>query len=111
MIIDQNMARRIEAGAASQKWALDVRSESAQVALPLLYWPGWKARIIGSQESQLQTRPLDGLGYILLDLPQGKHTVGLWLGRTPLRMAIQSTLASSAAQSAGANGCLTARQN
>lgn len=85
---------RIEGRAASQVWAFEVESESAQVALPLLYWPGWRARLIQDNTGAryivpLQTRPLEGLGYILLDVPQGEYTVRVWLGRTPLRLAAE----------------------
>ncbi len=79
-------ARRIEAGAASQEWAITVTGESAQVALPLLYWPGWRAAIDGRA---VELTALEGPGYVQLTVPQGAHTVRLWLGRTPLRLSME----------------------
>ncbi len=73
---------RLEKRAASQTWAITVNSDSAHLAVPLLYWPGWEARAGGEL---LDVAPADGLGWIAFDLPQGEHTVELKLGNTPLR--------------------------
>jgi hypothetical protein len=75
---------RVEAGAASQQWEIDVSSETAVVALPLYYWPGWRASVDG-QPAELGAEP--GLGWARLEVPRGEHTVTLSLGRTPLRAA------------------------
>ncbi len=83
-LVGLGSARRVEAGAASQTWAFDVESESARVALPLLYWPGWRATVDGLR---VELTPLEGLGYVQLEVPQGEHIVRLWLGRTPIRLA------------------------
>ncbi len=87
----EGTAERIEAGANQQVWAFEVESESARVAIPLLYWPGWKARIIEGQDSgqQIDIAPLDGLGYIQMTVPQGDYTIRLRLGRTPLRLGAE----------------------
>ncbi len=74
--------RRLEKRAASQTWTVTVNSDSAHVAAPLLYWPGWQAWADGEL---LDVTPADGLGWIAFDLPQGEHTVELKLGNTPLR--------------------------
>lgn len=85
----EGMAKRIEARAASQVWAFEVEGESARVALPLLYWPGWKAEIVGTRQT-VPLQPLEGLGYTLLDVPGGEHTIRLRLGRTPLRLGAEA---------------------
>ncbi|MFQ5410489.1 MAG: hypothetical protein ACE5FI_18935, partial [Anaerolineales bacterium] len=77
-------AVRVEKTADSQVWEIDVRSESAAVAVPLLYWPGWRATIDGEAAD---VRPLPGMGWTILDLPRGIHTVRLQLGSTPVRAA------------------------
>ncbi len=79
-------ARR-EKRAASQTWQISVASPAATLAVPLLYFPGWRAAADG-QPLALTAAP--SLGYIQFELPQGKHTVRLWLGRTPLRAAAET---------------------
>jgi len=73
---------RLEKRAASQTWAVTVESDTAHLAVPLLYWPGWEARADGKP---LNVAPADGLGWIAFDLPRGEHTVELKLGDTPTR--------------------------
>jgi hypothetical protein len=73
---------RLEKRAASQTWAITVNSDSAHLAVPLLYWPGWEARADGKP---LDVAPADGLGWVSFDLPRGEHTIELKLGNTPLR--------------------------
>ena len=73
---------RLEKRAASQTWAVTVNSNSAHLAVPLLYWPGWEARADGKL---LDVTPADGLGWIAFELPQGEHTIELKLGDTPTR--------------------------
>ncbi len=68
--------------AASQRWQISVTSDTAVLALPLYYWPGWRAEVDG-RTLALSAEP--GLGWARLSLPRGTHTVTLWLGRTPLR--------------------------
>jgi hypothetical protein len=67
-----------------QTWQVQVGERGATLAFPLLYWPGWRARI----EGHGQERPVSavaGSGYLSVDVPSGTHTLQLWLGRTPLR--------------------------
>lgn len=87
-------AARLETHAASQVWQIAVKSETAQVTLPLLYWPGWWATIIESETElapgrTLPLSPVEGLGTVLLTLPEGEHLVRLRLGRTPLRLGAE----------------------
>ncbi len=79
-------AVRTTARAASQTWQVTASTPGARVALPLLYWPGWGAWIDGEPAP---VEPLDGLGYVQLEVPQGAHTVELRLGRTPLRLGAE----------------------
>jgi hypothetical protein len=79
-------AQRSAAGAASQTWEMAIWTPTAQVALPLLYWPGWQAAVDGEP---VPAEPVDGLGYIQLEVPQGAHTIQLRLGRTPLRLSAE----------------------
>jgi len=76
-------AHRESAGAASQTWQVDVTSADAQIAIPVLYFPGWQASVDG--EYRLVT-PVEGIGYSQIMVPQGGHTVRLWLGHTPIRL-------------------------
>lgn len=79
----EGSAERITAGAASQIWAINVTSPSARIAVPLLYWPGWRAEVDGQQTT---LTPVEGLGYAQLDVPHGSHMLRVWLGRTNLRL-------------------------
>src|SRR5688572_16632257 len=79
----EGSAQRIEAGAASQEWQVSVTTADADIALPLLYFPGWQAEIDGEFRP---VQPVDGIGYMRVTVPQGDHTVRLWLGHTPIRM-------------------------
>ncbi len=69
--------------AASQTWLVTVQSDSASVAIPLLYWPGWEAKADG-QPVNIYPAP-NGLGWVALDLPQGEHRLEVTLGNTDLR--------------------------
>ena len=73
-------AALVEQGPTRQVWR--VWGEGGGVAFPLLYWPGWRARLDGELA---QASPVEGSGYLALEVPPGEHTVVLWLGRTPVR--------------------------
>lgn len=73
---------RLEKRAASQTWKVTVATDSAKVAVPLLYWPGWEARVDGEP---VKVEPAEGLGWITFELPKGGHTVELKLGDTEVR--------------------------
>jgi hypothetical protein len=77
-------AHRLTAGAAGQTWTASVTGgDPARVALPLLYWPGWEARIDGQL---VALEPVEGIGYVGLNVPPGQHTLILRLARTPVRL-------------------------
>ncbi len=78
-------AEQIERGPASQTWTIRAAND-ATLALPTLYFPGWKAAIDGQA---LEARAAADLGYIEIDVPAGEHTLTLWLDRTPIRAAAE----------------------
>ena len=96
VLTGQPMAARFLAGEGSarpvaertgrQRWQVDVTSGAATVTFPTLYWPGWRAEVDG-QPALL--RPAESLGTMTVDLPAGRHTVALILGRAPLRAAAE----------------------
>lgn len=79
-------ARQLEADSAAQLWWIESHTGTATVALPLLYYPGWQAEM---DRQPVPIRPLEGLGYIQLDVPEGGHYLRLRFGRTPLRAAAE----------------------
>ena len=68
-------------------WTVGTSDGGAEIALPLYYWPGWQATVDGSP---IETWPTLDSGYLALTVPAGEHTVALWLGRTPVRLAAES---------------------
>jgi len=98
-----------------QVWRIDVAydgaDDGATFVLPLLYWPAWRARIVGGPEIELI--PFIGSGWAQVSLPPGQHRVELWLDATPLQRAgeIISLMAALAAGGlAGLAAALWARQ-
>jgi hypothetical protein len=79
-------AALVERKPTRQVW--QVWGAGGEIAFPLLYWPGWKARV-GSEPTKVW--PVQGSGYLALQVPPGEHTVTLWLGRTPVRTAAEIT--------------------
>jgi hypothetical protein len=79
-------AVQLERHAARQVWTVQVDSERAALAVPLLYWPGWSAMLDG-QPSTIGAAP--DLGYIQIEVPRGAHQITFELGRTPLRLAAE----------------------
>jgi hypothetical protein len=73
-------ARLVERKPTQQTW--QVRGEGGRIAFPLLYWPGWGAQVDGEP---VAVWPVEGSGYLTLEVPPGEHTVLLRLGRTMLR--------------------------
>ena len=61
--------------------------EGGSIAFPLLYWPGWKAQVDGEP---VEVWPVEGSGYLALEVPPGEHTVLLRLGRTPVRAVAET---------------------
>ncbi len=76
------VARLQELRPAQELWEIEVASEAATLAFQTYYFPGWRATVDGKA---VAISPLPGLGYIQLQLTQGKHQVILRFGRTPLR--------------------------
>lgn len=75
--------QRLSLAGARQTWQVTV-SETASLAVPLMWWPGWQAH---DQTGQAwPTRPAPGLGWLTLDdVPPGAYTFTLRLARTPVR--------------------------
>lgn len=74
---------RLTKRAAAQTWLVNVQSDSAAVAIPLLYWPGWEAKANGQPVTLYPAT--NGLGWVAVDLPQGEHRLEVTLGNTDLR--------------------------
>ncbi len=79
-------AARLEKRTGWERWRVEVQSESATLAFPTFYWPGWYARVDGER---LSPRPAPSLGTMMVEVPAGRHDVILTLGRTPLRLAAE----------------------
>jgi len=73
-------AALVERRPTRQTWR--VWGEGGGIAFPLLYWPGWEAWVDGERA---KVWPVEGSGYLALEVPPGEHTVVLRLGRTPFR--------------------------
>ena len=63
-----------------QEW--QVWGEGGGIAFPLLYWPGWEARV---DDEPVEVWSVEGAGYLALEVGPGEHTVSLRLGHTPVR--------------------------
>jgi hypothetical protein len=79
-------AARLEKRTGRERWRVEVQSDSATLAFPTLYWPGWYAKVDGERRP---LRPAPSLGTLALELPAGEHDVILVLGRTPVRLAAE----------------------
>ncbi|MBN1953669.1 MAG: hypothetical protein JW900_01355 [Anaerolineae bacterium] len=77
-------AELLEQAPTRQAWR--VSGGGGAIAFPLLYWPGWQARVDGQPAA---VWPVEGSGYLALQVPPGDHDVVLRLGRTPLRAAAE----------------------
>ncbi len=84
-ISGQVTGTQLERSAIRQVWQLNVESEQAEVAFPLLYWPGWRATLDGAP---IRLSHVPGLGWASATVPAGSHTVTLWLENTPARAMI-----------------------
>lgn len=73
-------AALIERQPTHQTWR--VWGEGGGIAFPLHYWPGWEAWV---DSERAEAWPVEGSGYLALEVPPGEHTVVLRLGRTPVR--------------------------
>ncbi|MBU0703013.1 MAG: hypothetical protein KKC18_04025, partial [Chloroflexi bacterium] len=68
-----------------QEW--QVWGEGGEIAFPLLYWPGWEARV---DDEPVEVWPVEGAGYLALEVGPGEHTVLIRLGRTPVRAVAET---------------------
>jgi len=78
-------ATLIERGPTRQEWW--VWGEGGGIAFPLLYWPGWEARVDGEP---VDVWPVEGSGYLALEVEPGEHAVTLRLGHTPVRAVAEA---------------------
>ena len=78
-------AALVERKPTRQTWR--IWGAGGSIAFPLLYWPGWGARLDGKA---VPVWPVEGSGYLALAAPPGEHTVILRLGRTPVRAAAEA---------------------
>ncbi len=78
-------AALVERRPTEQVWR--VWGEGGGIAFPLLYWPGWGARVDGEL---VAVRPVEGSGYLALEVGPGEHTVVLRLDRTPVRVVAEA---------------------
>jgi len=78
-------AALVERKPTRQTWR--IWGAGGSIAFPLLYWPGWGARLDGKA---VPVWPVEGSGYLALAVPPGEHTVILRLGRTPVRAAAEA---------------------
>ncbi len=76
-------AKRVQRDPTRRVWEIDTGDTGAQIAFPLYYWPGWRAVVGGAA---VEVTPEPASGYLSLSIPPGRHTVEIWLGRTPLRL-------------------------
>ncbi len=84
-------ASLVERKPTRQEWR--VSGEGGGIAFPLLYWPGWGAQVDGEP---VEVWPVEGSGYLALEVGPDKHTILLRLDRTPVR-AIAETVSLIAA--------------
>lgn len=84
---DAHVAPASEKRTTLQRWRVDVRSPEARLAFPLLYYPGWRAFVDGSEvpsEAQI------GWGVVAVAVPQGSHEIVLRFARTRRRLAAEA---------------------
>jgi hypothetical protein len=79
-------SERVALGPTCRRWRVETGGGGADVALPLHYWPGWRAAVDGRRAA---VGPVPGSGYLSVKVPAGIHEVEIWLGRTRLRLAAE----------------------
>jgi hypothetical protein len=67
-------------------WTVTAGDSGVELALPLYYWPGWRATVDGTP---VPVWPTPDSGYLTLPIPVGEHAVDVWLGRTPIRLVAE----------------------
>ncbi len=74
----------VSASPIQQVWHITA-AQATQVALPLLYWPGWQARL---NDAPADATAHPGSGWLTLPVPPGNHRVELrWEGTALERMS------------------------
>ena len=86
-------ASRFAAAPTRREWRVTAGPSGATMAFPILWWPGWQARVDGKP---VPVWPATSSGRITLDVASGEHAIVLSLGRTPLR-AVAETISLVAA--------------
>ncbi|MGD2143153.1 MAG: 6-pyruvoyl-tetrahydropterin synthase-related protein [Anaerolineae bacterium] len=79
-------ARRLQRGPTRRVWRVEVEGAGSVIALPLYYWPGWRATVDGTPTD---VEPATGSGYLSVSVPAGTHTLEIWLGRTAFRLVAE----------------------
>jgi len=79
-------AKRITREPTRRTWQVEVDATDVEIAFPLYYWPGWRAKVDGEP---VEVRPHPDSGYLTLNVPAGTHLIELWLGRTPLQLGAE----------------------
>jgi len=79
---DVDEAHPVNMSPIRELWDITVASREAVLAFYTHYFPGWEARVDGRPHPLF---PVEGWGTIGLRLPQGRHEVILYLGRTRVR--------------------------
>jgi len=76
----------LSAGAARQRWVVEVSSAEAVLAFQTHYYLGWQARVDGKR---VELDATEGTGCLRILLPEGEHEVELYFGRTPGRAVLE----------------------
>ena len=82
-VVGQGGILNYNSGTNWLKFEANVSTTSAQVMLPLFTFPGLKTKVDGKV---VITTPDKFLGRVIVDLPQGVHTVSAKIGYTKIRL-------------------------
>ncbi len=74
-------ARSVARRPTTQEW--QVGGNGGAIAFPVFYWPGWTAQV---DSVRTDVWPVEGSGYLAVEVPPGEHRVTLRLTRTPARI-------------------------
>lgn len=73
----------VERHSARETWQVDVQTEQALVSVPVMYWPGWTAEL--TDGSKLETSAVEGISWVQMQIPHGRHSVYVVLRNSPIR--------------------------
>ncbi len=88
-----------------QTWIVSQDAQTAPVAFPINWWPGWQAEVDGVH---VVPYPTVGSGRLTIDIPPGDHTVELQLRPTHLEHLAGLTSVATAIAAVGATVVLRA---